>query len=42
MSKSSQPRHPTNGRFVAKAPVKQGKAKPESKQQAPKGGQKPK
>ncbi len=39
--KQAHPRHPTNGRFVAKAPVKQGKAKPEGKQ-APKGGQKTK
>ncbi len=40
--KQAQPRHPTNGRFVKGTLVKQGKVKPESKQQAPKGGQKPK
>lgn len=41
--KQAQPRHPSTGRFVRQvAPVKQGKAKPESKQQAAKGGQKAK
>ncbi len=40
--KQAQPRHPSTGRFVKGTPVKQGKAKPEGKQQAPKGGQKPK